>query len=259
MDQKLRQAEQEAVRSGNWQRVFNHLLRMGEDEAAMDVAQKGPISVDCIVDYNYHIRYAKDGWQGDEVVERDLTEAQNAFVELNISASLITSIAHRATFQMLGHSFKSRGAPFPSHTLSVEETYFVKEAIRNHSDYMLRATADQRAEAQYADSVEIERMVRKIRQAQEQREARERKEREEAAFKSACKQWRAETWELWEQHRDLERREFALKIDHHPMRALLFKLKDAQERGEMVDRRMMAQTASKWENIFRSAWKREQR
>jgi hypothetical protein len=232
---------------------------MGEDEAAMDVAQKGPISVDCRVEYLYQIYYIDSDSDRGVIEEHDLAGGVEEFIALNISASMITQVYYRAFYTIMGQQFITGRGPFPSRTLETEEIYNLKERIRNHPDYMREATSNQRAQALDYDNREIERMVRQIRQLQDQREARERKEREEAQYRQACKQWRAEIWELWEQHQELPRREFALKIAHHPVRALLFKLKDRQERGEPVDRRTMAQTAEQWKSIFWSAWKREQR
>ena len=210
VDQKLRQAEQEAVRSGNWQRVFNHLLRMGEDDAAMAVAKKGPISVDCRVEYLYQIQYTDTDSNRDWIEEPTLEEAIEEFASLNVAASLITYIVHQPFYTILGKQFIG-GLPFQGRRFEIEEIYNFKERVRNHPDYMRTATSGQRAEAQTWDSLEIERMVRQIRQAQEQREARERKEQAELEYRRACKQWRAEVWELWKQHQGLERREVRLE------------------------------------------------
>ena len=251
-DRDIREAE----KAGDWQRLYAMLRRTGRFDEAEQVMMDHPITVDCTVQYVYTI----DFYNGEEhftncMENPSLNELIREYLDMNLSSYAILNVTRIPTYTVMGKRLVDRGwhrsealnGPLVSIRFSKSEVDGIRQMVRQHPDYLKNATIEQHLNAQYHDDQAAARIQREIKQEKDEQQRQAAKREREARFNDFNRQVRGEVWKLWEQHHHLARPDFAEAIRHHLLRYILFRLKDMQEHGEIVD----------WDK-FRSLWNTEE-
>jgi hypothetical protein len=184
VDLELRQAERDAARDGDHQRLYVLLERAGRHDEARALFLDHPIRVEAVVRYQYlayvsNSNYNDFGGVANELTSYDLEQLVQQVVDTKLSASRISYVQRQATYQILGEEVVpafGRG-PLKPVVIDQEELLAFKTQVRSHPAYMRGATAEQfHEEAEYArlDAVDAERAQRSIEANQRRLQAEEK-------------------------------------------------------------------------------------
>lgn len=256
MDAELRQAE----RDGDYQRQYALLNRAGRHEEANKLFLDHPIQVECSVQYSYTLIYTDSDHGIGSVSDFKLSTLIEKFVLLNISISYINSISRNPMAQIFGSfiridNFHFGEFAFPKLSqmiLNPADLLEIKLKIRAHPYYMKSASVEQLEAATRAEEEETRTTLARLDVDRRLLE----EEQEQAAyfqrFEADSEALKVETWNLWTQHKDLPRREFATTINQFSLQSILFHLKDVYTRdGNVTEDYFSANWAKVEEKRFR--------
>jgi len=243
VDLELRQAERDAARDGDHQRLYVLLERAGRHDEARALFLDHPIRVEAVVRYRYVVFLTTGNYNDfqatNELASYDLENILQQVANTKVGVSQILSVHRQAVYQILGQDiildYATRG-PLKAIVFTQEELQAFKAQVRSHSSYMQGATAEQLREEQEAAQLDTERAQRKREAEQRSIEASQRRLQAEEKFQNNSLTQVEEVWDLWCQHHMLARPQFAIAISHHPMRFALFYLKDKQASGMAIIR-----------------------
>lgn len=236
MDHALRQELRQAERDNNYQRLYTLLQRAGRPLEAHKLFLDHPIQVDCTIQYRYCIYWFTSNYndftsqERHEVSSCDLNSLIEKFVKEQVGAAQINNIERNAVVSLLGDEIElgtfTRCQSLPAIILDASEKKAIKDKITAHPDYLRNATAEQLAEAREADERDAEQDRRRIETELRSGEAARRRAQLQADFLHDSQDLYNEVWDLWSQHRDLPRLEFAKEVQDHSLRCVLFRLYD---------------------------------
>lgn len=263
MDQELREAEI----AGDWQRYYALLRRVGRDAEAATLFLDHPITVDCTIQYQYRIWWdnpnAESSWGlTASLIGCDLNQVLEEFIAKKAGTSQIKSVYREPVYRILGKEIKNANGPLRPILFKEKSLQELKERIKAHPDYMKGATAEQLAAARQADELDAEKAIRKIHQEELLEVARQRRQAIQDNFENDSKVLREKGWDLWVEHNQLPRPEFARSIEKYPLRFILFRMRTwyaETHRAEATGKVAWAKFITYWHETQRkrlTIWKR---